>query len=137
MESKEFKKHNDEDINFGKQLKAFTSTRLKAPMGFTESVMNSIYKLRKAEPDTAGIGVYFTRLYKNLGTSLVLASIIMILSFFIPKLNFYQPFISDMPNSSTMQQASVIKKNLAGMNTNINNILTSINRSVARFKEGT
>ena len=138
MKDSKFERFKDEESNFMEQLKAFTNIHLKAPEGLAEAVMNSIYRLKKAEPDMAEIRIYFSRLYKNLGVSLVLASLITVTIFSIPKLNFYQSFISnDMQSGSIMQQTSGIKETLAKINTNINSIFNSINKSITSFKEGT
>jgi len=138
MKDSKLERFKDEESNFMEQLRAFSNIRLKAPEGFAESVMNSIYRFRKAEPDMAKTRIYFSRLYKNLGASLILASITTVLFFPIPKLSFYQSFISnDLQSGSTMKQASGIMENLAKMNTGINSIFNSINKSITSFKEGT
>jgi len=138
MKNSKFERFKDEESNFMEQLRTFTNIRLKAPEGFAETAMNSIYRLRRTEPDTVKTRIYFSRLYKNLGVSLVLASIITVIFFPIPKFSFYQSFIlNDMQRGSAMQQTSGIMENLAKMNIGINSIFNSINKSITSFKEGT
>lgn len=141
MKDGKFERFKEEESSFMEQLKAFTGIRLKAPEGLAEAVMNSIYRLKKAEPDMANIRIYFSRLYKNLGVSLVLASLITVIVFSTPKLNFYQSFISndmqDMQSGSILQKTYGIRENLAKINTDINSIFNSINKSITSFKEGT
>lgn len=137
MKDSEFEKIGNESVSFMEQLKTLTSERLKAPEGFAEAVMNSIYKLGRTEPDTAKIRAYFSRLYRNVGVSLVLASLAAVLILFVPGLNFYESYVlSHVQSGSAIHQTSGIKENLAGMNTNINGIFNSINNCVTRFKEG-
>lgn len=126
-----------EDAGFTEQLKTLTNIRLKAPEGFTGAVMQSIYEL-DSKADALEVRVYLSRLYKNIGTSLIVASVTTILFFSIPKLNFYQSYFPNIvQNGSMMQQTCGIKENLTSVNTNINNLLNSINNAVIRFKEGT
>jgi hypothetical protein len=138
MEDSKFERSKDEDSSFMEQMRAFTGIRLKAPEDFAETVMNSIYRFRKAEPDRTKTRIYFSTLYRNLGVSLVLASIITVIFFPIPKFSFYQTFTSnDIQGGSTMQKTYGIMENLAKMNTGINSIFNSINKSINSFKEGT
>ena len=126
------------DIRFFESIKSHTGWQLKAPENFTEAIMNKVYKIGSKDKEAADIGKYFARLFKNAGASLVLASLVMIFSFFIPWANSYRTYISrDLQNTDAVKQTCGIKYNLSGMNDKISSILQSIHNSVAKFKEGT
>lgn len=126
-----------EDISYIENIKPYMEIQFKAPQNFTNTVMKAVYKIKEENTSAADMEIRISRLCKNLGISLVLASTVMILNFFMPWGNLYQSFLlTDSRNGSNMNQTSKIKDSLSGMNDNINDIFESIQKSVTKFKEG-
>jgi hypothetical protein len=113
--------------------------RIKAPAGFTNSVMGSIYKLEAAKNNLADeeLRICCSRFYRKIGFSLVLTACMILISFFIPFLNNYQPDISkSINNAITKQQPPKIISGLAGVQSDIKSMFGSITDSVVKIKEG-
>ena len=126
-----------EDMRAAEDIKSYLGQCTKAPDGFTDAVMAKIYRLGKTCADAAGLRLYIAGLYRRLGVSFILASLILIICIFSPGTGLYKPLTkSGLPDGNPVRQTSGIKESLSGMNSNLEGIFGSIQEYIIRFKEG-
>lgn len=107
---------------------------VKAPEGFTRSVMSKIYSLNTAYSEASGQGHRSTA-YRRLGFSLVLTAGIVMFTLLIPVFRGYPGAISTpAPQDGNTSGYTEV---FSGFDYGVKGILKSLNKSVIDFKGGT
>ena len=107
---------------------------VKAPEGFTESVMSGIHSLKAAHP-VASKQTGWSTAYRRLGFSLVITAGIVMFTLLIPSFGGYPGAIST-PAPQDDNTSGYIDV-FTGFDTGVKGIFKTINKSIIDFKGGT